>query len=180
MTPAPLGLHCDDCGYPLRGLPRKHVCPECGAAYDLTVCEIRLSRAEHLWWQLGGAVLLLLSVIVGLWRGFEIWGAAFFLGAYIVVLLWKLRRDQAADDRIVLTPETATIIIGRRRQKIALRDIRTARFNWVRHRLELIDHTGRAIAQVSATHLGGIDRTRSVAKRIVDWVHHAAPGDRRA
>ena len=27
-------LMCLSCGYPLRGLPARHVCPECGWAYD--------------------------------------------------------------------------------------------------------------------------------------------------
>jgi len=29
------GERCLECGYPLRGLPRSHQCPECGIAYDL-------------------------------------------------------------------------------------------------------------------------------------------------
>jgi hypothetical protein len=174
MSGEPHGLRCGYCGYELRGLPRRHVCPECGAAYDLGVYEIELSRAGHLWWQLGGAVLVEVSIIVGIWRGVTgLWGAGLFIGGCIGVLIWRLRRDRESDDRIILSADTAAIIVGRRRREIALSDISDARFSWVRHGLELIGRGGGTIVRVSATDLGGVCRTRTIAREIVDWIHLA-------
>jgi hypothetical protein len=110
---------CLHCGYSLNGLPKIHVCPECGAAYDLTmpVWRPRIAWARLL--PLVGLLMLLIPVtavstgmVLGMFLAFGQLGA--FLGflmallapaALLLVPIWRHR----AGTYLVLQPDGLVI-----------------------------------------------------------------------
>lgn len=166
--------NCTRCGYRLRGLPRSHVCPECGEPYDYRTCEIELRGAQRHWFELAGAALFEVALVAGIWRGVaELWGAALFFGVYMVVVVWRIVAGR--NDRIVLTDDAIDVVVGGRRQAIPVADIHIARFDRVRRRLELVDQAANTIVRLSAAQVGGSAKARAAAKRINNWLGHDEP-----
>lgn len=114
-----LALHeCPQCAYDLRGLPRRHVCPECGLVYDETMfvvhawtkdefqlpeTQLLLAKTwrERIWPMLrcgvGVAYLALLGWIIYAMPGFTFLGIV--LGIAIAGTIWRSATIRRAHQR---------------------------------------------------------------------------------
>jgi predicted RNA-binding Zn-ribbon protein involved in translation (DUF1610 family) len=167
---------CDACGYELRGLPRKHKCPECGTPYNHESCELEIPRAGPYWREFIGVTAFAAFFVIAsrTYDGPSPWSALGFLLVYMLYLLWKIRRVRASDDRLILTHDTVIIVLRGRAQRTPIADIHRARFDRWRHALVLANHAGGRILSVPAGDLGGARRARIAADWITDWVRSAA------
>jgi hypothetical protein len=167
---------CDACGYALRGLPRKHTCPECGTPYNHESCEIQTARAGPHWGEFIIAAVYGVFVFVitpNLDPSLCCPTFGFWL-VYMLYLLCRIRWAHVPGNRLILTHDTVIIVLRGRAQRIPIADINRAEFVSWRQALVLTDHAGRRILLVSADDLGGAHPASIAARRIIDWVRSAA------
>jgi hypothetical protein len=162
---------CEKCDYDLWGLPLKHVCPECGTPYDWTTCEIPISDAPRLRRELWGTGFVGICVMAVIWyRHRDAWTAVLLFVGYTLYLIWRLRRDAAMNDRLVLNLETAAVVERGAAQIMPLADLQEVRFNDSWGYLQLVDHAGRVRLRVPVKRLEAAGGPQIVAEEVNAWL----------
>ena len=157
---------CPRCSYSLKGLPRDHQCPECGFPYDDSTIAVRQNRR-------GWKAFLVLNVCtcalgILLWianPGRFAWNLFTACAApALLVYLWRLRTRTP----VIVLSRTMVHVLNKGGGDCAyfLCDVAEARWSGVDGSMELLDHTGGAIARLPAALLWSHARMKGLVREV--------------
>lgn len=151
---------CPACQFFLRGLPEKHVCPECGFRYDRNACHVAPVRMGRIVYGIASTAMFLTGVFLSWWETRGI-GPLIFITIGLMGMmgaLWHLKKK----NRFVLVSldELRIVDFADQERVFSMSQIVDAEWSWISGSVTVTAQDKRELVVIPAGFLGSARRSR--------------------